>query len=153
MYSRKLYLFDRCNRSYVAFALTIHRKLREGFIQYYYICLNLTMIVRIYFLFLKNINYISLQVLDYWASHDVEDGRIKVSNYKLASSKRSIHTSSKGCLRCGLTGFERDYKVKILSKQINKVRFYTSAVKEELIINPRFLTGFSDGSSSKALII
>jgi hypothetical protein len=35
-------------------------------------------------------------------------------------SINSIH------LRCTLMGFERNYQVKILSKQINKVRSYTS---------------------------
>jgi hypothetical protein len=54
-------------------------------------------------------------------------------------------------LRCTLMGFERNYQVKILSKQINKVRSYTSlAVNQaqtELEMNPWFLTGFSDGQA------
>ena len=57
----------------------------------------------------------------------------------------SWQVSGVSCLRCILTGFGRDYKVKIPFKQINKVRFSTSAVKEELIINPWFITGFADG--------
>ena len=57
----------------------------------------------------------------------------------------SWQLSNANCLRCILTCFERNNKVKIPSKQINKVRFYTSAVKEGLTINPWFLTGFIDG--------
>ena len=51
----------------------------------------------------------------------------------------SYYKKTQGCLRCGLTGFERDYKVKIPTKQINKVIFYSTLrvnQTQELIINP-----------------
>ena len=54
-------------------------------------------------------------------------------------------------LRCTLMGFERNYQVKILSKQINKVRSYNSLAVNpaysEVGMNPLFLTGFSDGEA------
>lgn len=46
-------------------------------------------------------------------------------------------------------GFERNYQVKTLSKQINKVRFSSTLtdIKAESTLNPWFLTGFSDGEA------
>jgi hypothetical protein len=54
------------------------------------------------------------------------------------------------CLRCTLMGFERNYQIKILSKQLSKVRFYSTLTANktiQLILNPWFLTGFSDGEA------
>jgi len=56
-------------------------------------------------------------------------------------------------LRCTLMGFERNYQTRVLSNQISAPRFYTSKVqqyrttsKPDLhVINPNWLTGFTDG--------
>lgn len=56
-------------------------------------------------------------------------------------------------------GPERDYHIKILSNQINKVRRYTSIsprkpiVTPQSIKNPWFITGFSDAESSFSILI
>jgi len=53
-------------------------------------------------------------------------------------------------LRCTLMGFERNYQVRILTKQlINKTY---STLSNKLILNPWFFTGFSD-ASKKALVV
>jgi NADH:ubiquinone oxidoreductase subunit 3 (subunit A) len=53
------------------------------------------------------------------------------------------------CLRCTLMGFERNYQVKIPSKQINKRSYTLIATHQPLIhqpaMNPWFLTGLTDG--------
>ena len=54
------------------------------------------------------------------------------------------------CLRCALMGFERNYQIRILSKQINKQRkrlFSSNVVPQQvnLKLNPWWLTGFVDG--------
>ena len=74
----------------------------------------------------------------------VKDQRVDGSGQEKLSS----------CLRCILTGFERNSDINILSKQIHR-RFFTSigANKIDQIefkseINPWFLTGFSDGEAS-----
>jgi hypothetical protein len=50
------------------------------------------------------------------------------------------YTSQSEVLRCTLMGFERNYQVKILSNQINKLRLYTSLIalkaKIKLTVNP-----------------
>ena len=63
------------------------------------------------------------------------------------------------CLRCTLTGFERNYEINILSKQIHN-RFFSSIsgnqidnIKFKSKMNPWFLTGFSDGEASFILYI
>jgi hypothetical protein len=62
-------------------------------------------------------------------------------------------------LRCTLMGFERNYQVKILSKQINKVRWYTSTTAHKPSITPNsnlgpwFLTGFADAECSLSILI
>uniref|UniRef100_UPI0023D80921 hypothetical protein n=1 Tax=Gonatophragmium mori TaxID=2966219 RepID=UPI0023D80921 len=55
---------------------------------------------------------------------------------------------SKKCLRCTLTGFERNYQLKILSKQLTK-RFYTTITH----INPWFLSGLIDAEGSFSLVM
>jgi len=63
------------------------------------------------------------------------------------------------CLRCILTGFERNYQPKIPSNQINKLRTYTLiAAHKPLILqpasmNPWFLTGFTDAEGSFSILI
>lgn len=51
-------------------------------------------------------------------------------------------------LRCALTGFERNYQVKILSNQINKRNSYSSsAIQSQInsnLLNANFVTGFID---------
>jgi hypothetical protein len=51
-------------------------------------------------------------------------------------------------------GFERNYQVRIPSKQINK-RFYTSQIiqPETILLNPWFITGFTDGEGCFTLSI
>jgi hypothetical protein len=64
-------------------------------------------------------------------------------------------------LRCTLMGFERNYQNKILTTQlVNKRGYSTSAVYDEgannnhdLIIDPHFLTGFTDAEGSFVLSI
>ena len=55
-------------------------------------------------------------------------------------------------LRCTLTGFERNYQIKILSKQINKLRSYSIAIPQSQTmyscLNPNFITGFIDAEWS-----
>ena len=60
-------------------------------------------------------------------------------------------------LRCTLMGFERNYQVKIPSKQVINKRFYSSAVERSLSskynlnylnLNPWFITGFIDAEGS-----
>lgn len=44
-------------------------------------------------------------------------------------------------------GFERDYQIRILSKEFNRkgVRFYSTLPLNEINLNPWFVTGFRDG--------
>lgn len=52
-------------------------------------------------------------------------------------------------LRCTLMNFERGYRIRILSKVLHKkgFRFYSTLnrLKNEITLNPWFLTGFIDG--------
>ena len=57
---------------------------------------------------------------------------------KIAAPNRS--------LRCTLAGFERNYQIKILSKQLNNASF--SILSNQLKINPWLITGFSDAEGS-----
>jgi len=61
-------------------------------------------------------------------------------------------------LRCTLTGFERSYQVKILSNQINQIRTYSAnkiSQKQKFngLIDPWFLTGFSDAEGTFSVLI
>jgi len=50
-------------------------------------------------------------------------------------------------LRCTLTGFERSYQIKIPSTQLNivkHIRDYSNILPMNFVINPWFLTGFTD---------
>jgi hypothetical protein len=56
------------------------------------------------------------------------------------------------CIRYTLKGFERNYRVRILSNSINNQRFFYRTIStyppkpnRELFINPLWLTGFMDG--------
>ena len=55
-------------------------------------------------------------------------------------------------------GFERNYQIRILSKQINKVRWYTSTTHKPSVIsnsnlNSWFITGFADAECSFSILI
>lgn len=70
------------------------------------------------------------------------------SNYLLSNS----------LLRYTLMGFERNYPVKVLSKQLNKTKFCTSAVTTDALVqitklDPWFVTGFCDGEASLSIAI
>uniref|UniRef100_UPI0022380D67 LAGLIDADG endonuclease n=1 Tax=Ramaria cf. rubripermanens TaxID=2016387 RepID=UPI0022380D67 len=51
-------------------------------------------------------------------------------------------------LRCTLMGFERNYQIKILSKQLSKNKRNFSTLVQNSKINPWFVTGFCDGEAS-----
>ena len=63
------------------------------------------------------------------------------------------------CLRCTLMDFERNYQVKILSKQTNIIRTYSTISThkplniKESNMNPWFFTGFADAESSFSILI
>jgi len=46
-------------------------------------------------------------------------------------------------LRCTLMGFEKNYQIKIPSKQLNK-QFYSTLNQSDNKLNPWFITGFTD---------
>ena len=79
-----------------------------------------------------------------------------VKDQRVDGSGQEIYSS---CLRCILTGFERNSEVNNLSKQIHKR--YISSISANKIdkiefkskMNPWFLTGFSDGEASFILYI
>jgi len=52
-------------------------------------------------------------------------------------------------LRCTLTGFERSYQVKVPSKQLFKRSYST----DEKLLNPNFITGFTDAEGSFTISI
>jgi len=64
-------------------------------------------------------------------------------------------------LRCTLTGFERNYQVKIPSTQIVRRPIWYSTtrcnsrleIKHNLILDPNFITGFTDGEGCFTLSI
>jgi hypothetical protein len=50
-------------------------------------------------------------------------------------------------IRCTLMGFERNYQVKILSKQLNNIKFSTLNAQSKTM-SPFFVSGFSDAESN-----
>ena len=82
-----------------------------------------------------------------FVTESVKEQRVDGSycNYLLSNSQ----------LRCTLMGFERNYQIKVLSKQLNKTNFCTSApltpkgVRDAQVqftkLDPWFVTGFCDG--------
>ena len=52
-------------------------------------------------------------------------------------------------------GFERNYQIKVLSKQLNKTNFCTSAYAQVQLtkLDPWFVTGFCDGEASFSVSI
>nr|ATI20590.1 LAGLIDADG endonuclease [Ophiognomonia clavigignenti-juglandacearum] len=59
-------------------------------------------------------------------------------------------------LRCILLGFEKNFWVRILSKQINKERYYTvtsGPITNSLNISPWFFTGFADAEGSFSILM
>ena len=67
--------------------------------------------------------------------------------------------AKKMLLRCTLMGFERNYQIKIPSKQLNKIFYSTlsdSVLTEEsckLKLNPWFVSGFSDAEGCFSISI
>ena len=57
--------------------------------------------------------------------------------------------SKKMLLRCTLMGFERNYQIKIPSKQLN----YFSTLHSDNRLNPWFVTGLSDSEGTFTIII
>jgi hypothetical protein len=87
-----------------------------------------------------------LSLIPYKSSFYIKD---KITAVKVQRVDGSSQVDRASCLRCTLTGFVRNYQIKILSKQINRIRFYSTTVNntQELNMNPWFVTGFSDGES------
>jgi hypothetical protein len=56
-------------------------------------------------------------------------------------------------LRCTLMGFERNYPIKIPSKQLNVKKFSTFNYSSPVLENPWFWTGLIDAEGSFSLII
>ena len=58
-------------------------------------------------------------------------------------------------LRYTLMGFERNYQIKVLSKQLNKTNFCTSACAQVQFtkLDPWFVTGFCDAEASFSVSI
>ena len=54
-------------------------------------------------------------------------------------------------LRCTLMGFERNYRIKIPSNQLNKLSFSTLNLESKL--NPWFITGFTDAEGSFSITV
>lgn len=68
--------------------------------------------------------------------------------------KSNWTTKNSSMLRCTLTGFERNYQIRILSKQIFQ---YSSEVSTNLpdnnLLNPWFISGFTDAEGSFVISI
>jgi hypothetical protein len=80
--------------------------------------------------------------MDYRGSKSVFNNTVKEQRVDGSWCKNPLH------LRCTLMGFERNYQIKILSKQLNKKkRNFTTLVKNSKI-NPWFVTGFTDAEGS-----
>jgi hypothetical protein len=62
-------------------------------------------------------------------------------------SNAGISVLKNKSLRYTLTGFERNYQIKILSKQLNSSRNF-STINKPFNLNPWFIAGFSDAESS-----
>jgi len=56
-------------------------------------------------------------------------------------------------LRCTLMGGESRSQVKILSKQLNKQRNFSTLLAQQPKLNPWFVTGFADGEGSFGITI
>jgi len=74
--------------------------------------------------------------MDYRGSKSRIEGNIFVKEQRVDGSWRGIYNP---LLRCTLTGFERNYQIRILSKQINtqirSIYFYRT-LQQSLIENP-----------------
>ena len=89
--------------------------------------------------------------MDYRGSKSNKGNALFVKEQRVDGSQHIYLTKFKiMCLRCTLMGFERNYQIRILSNQLNNVRFNSSMNKLEtrFNINPWFLTGFADGEAS-----
>ncbi len=98
-------------------------------------------------------------IMDNRGSKLAKDKSMLVKEQRVDGSGQELLFNISSCLRCTLMGFERNYQVNNLSKQINK-RFFSSINTNEtdptefnLKMNPWFLTGFADGEASFILYI
>ena len=84
------------------------------------------------------------------------------SDFKLKSVKEQrvdgswflVKTSKS--LRYTLKGFERNYQIKVLSKQFNRLNCFSSCASvpvQKFNLNPWFVTGFSDAEASFGISI
>jgi len=80
--------------------------------------------------------------------------KILVKEQRVDGSRSKYNNS---LLRCTLTGFEKNYQVKVLSKQLNKNKFSTSVSlrsglevwkMKETNLAPWFVTAFCDAEAS-----
>ena len=78
-----------------------------------------------------------------FVTDSVKEQRVDGSycNYLLSNSQ----------LRCTLMGFERNYHIKIPSKQLNKSYFSTLSYNQ--VVNPWFITGFSDAEGCFSVLV
>nr|YP_007507045.1 hypothetical protein I510_mgp46 [Ceratocystis cacaofunesta]YP_009704184.1 hypothetical protein [Ceratocystis fimbriata]YP_009710336.1 hypothetical protein [Ceratocystis albifundus]AFO38101.1 hypothetical protein [Ceratocystis cacaofunesta]QEN73747.1 hypothetical protein [Ceratocystis fimbriata]QFX74838.1 hypothetical protein [Ceratocystis albifundus]WPM94707.1 hypothetical protein [Ceratocystis fimbriata]WPM94759.1 hypothetical protein [Ceratocystis fimbriata] len=84
---------------------------------------------------------------------------VAVKEQRVDGSGQELLINSSTCLRCTLTGFERNCQINNISKQIYK-RFFSSIntnkpdhTELNLKMNPWFFTGFADGEASFILYI
>ena len=80
--------------------------------------------------------------MEYRGSNSVFNNTVKEQWVDGNWCKQLLH------LRCTLMGFERNYQIKILSKQLNKNKRNFSSLVKNSKINPWFVTGFTDAEGS-----
>jgi hypothetical protein len=79
---------------------------------------------------------------------DAFNNKVSVKEQRVDGSwSNYLLSKSNSLLRCTLMGFERNYPVRTLSKQLNKLFFSTVSVKPSQL-NAYFVTGFCDAESS-----
>jgi hypothetical protein len=125
-------------------------------------------------LFISNYNW---EIINGWINYSCMVISNKIFEKDMGNQGSKLITSSKNviikeqrvydswqlnnipCLRSTLTGFERNYQIKIFSYQINKWRSYTSVAANShkldntSLLNPYFLTGFVDGEGCFSILI
>jgi len=98
---------------------------------------------------------ISVKIMGNRGSKSVVCNNIIVKEQREYDSRQEKYILS---LRRSLTGFERNYPVKILSNQLpyrENLRFYSSLTTEQsqIKLNPQFITGFTDGEGCFSIVI
>ena len=78
-----------------------------------------------------------------WISKGVKEQRVDGS----WGLNKNITIFKNKSLRCTLTGFERNYPIKIPSNQSN-IKFFSTVNGGKNILNPYFISGFADAESS-----